>query len=410
MSEQKAEQLIEELELPPRFLDAWRHFAALEHFPIFQEGVEFRCGLTDARRRNLALQQVSRELLDRREVSLPHIVHVGVTTLCNLQCPACPTGTQALGRPGEHLKFETYASMVEEIGDQLMFMLFWDWGEPLMHPRIYDMVRLAKQHDITTIISTNGTVACSEPKIRKLVESGLDYIIVCVDGATQESFEKYRVGGSLDRVLETTQRLGDIRASVGLGHPVIEFRSLATRYNEHELPRLLTLAQQTGADVFSVKSLRPYDYRGHDVDAELAPLTDRFARYKYGDEDGRHARDRIYDKGPLRCGKPMFAPTLNSDGQLAFCSYAAAKEEFFGRFPDHGLVDLWGSREAREKRINFQQRQGTQSCRRCYFRSDHKPTVLYTVQLNELPDNIRLQSPMTPEQFLSEYEKVMSHP
>lgn len=393
--------------LPPAYLDHVAHLATLDRYPLVQEGTVFHCRLNAERIDNLARQGASEVDGRYRALSRPHILHVGVTTYCNLSCPACPTGNSAMGRPAEHLDFPVYRRVVEEIGEGLMLMLFWDWGEPLMHPRIADMIALASARDIKTVISTNGSVADSPRHLQRLVAAAPTQVIVCVDGARQASFEKYRVGGSLARVLDTVERLAELRAAAGSDYPVIEFRSLATRYNEHEFPQLLALAQDRGADVFSVKSLRPYDYRGVDIDDELAPLTDRFARYRYGDHGPSAQARRMESGGPLRCRKPLFAPTLNSDGQLAFCSYVGEDEGIFGAIPDSGFDALWTGRASQQRKQQFLDRQGIDSCTRCFFRGDHPPTMLYTVALGALPADYSLQEPWSSAAFLGEYRRLM---
>ena len=144
------------------YLHHLKQFHGMDSFPIRQEGVLYHCPLDFRKRHNLALQQLGRRYPDRVGRSLPHILHVGVTTLCNLRCPACPTGTKALGRPAEHLDFDLYARTVDELRGALLFTLFWDWGEPLMHPRLADMIAHAAKSGIRTVVSTSGTINNSE--------------------------------------------------------------------------------------------------------------------------------------------------------------------------------------------------------------------------------------------------------
>jgi MoaA/NifB/PqqE/SkfB family radical SAM enzyme len=286
-----------------------------------------------------------------------------------------------------------------------MLMLFWDWGEPLMHPRIVDMIRDARRHDIHTIISTNGLAGDSPERLRALVDAGLSYIIVCVDGATQETYSAYRRGGRLARVLTTLRNLVAARGS--RPYPVIEFRSLATRYNELEFPQLLALAQDHGADIFGVKSLRPYDYRGVELDHDLVPDNDSLARYRYGGAGRRDPSSREHRGGPLRCQKPLFAPTLNADGTLAFCSYATAPVENFGSLPRDDFARWWQADVVLENQRQFLDSGGTDACRTCYFRGDHVPTMLYTVGLRELPPDIRLQRPVRSAEFLEHIRRAV---
>jgi MoaA/NifB/PqqE/SkfB family radical SAM enzyme len=384
----------------------YRHFKALwrqASYPVTQEGMVYHCPLTLSRRHNLAVQQMNKRFLETEELSLPHILHVGVTSICNLRCPACPTGTHALGRPGEHLDFDVYARVVEEFRGSLLFMLFWDWGEPLLHPRLPDMIALARKYRIRTVVSTNASVTNTPERIERLAVAAPDVVIVCVDGATQETYEKYRVGGDLATVLDAARRIARVRERTGSPYPVLEFRTLATRYNESEMPDLLRMAEETGADVFSVKTLRPYDYRGHDIDGEMAPLSPGLARYAYD-----HAAKRIRPTGELRCGKPLYAPTLNSNGDLVFCSYAGHEEESFGSMAGASVRALWRSDDARRKRLRYLKDGGTRACQTCYFRSDHKPTMLFTVPLRPLPTDLSLVRATSPEDFLATVDVALA--
>ena len=387
--------------LAPALRQALR-LGAADRFPLHQEGLVFHCPLTASKRKNLALQMVSQRLLRFGEPALPHILHVGVTTMCNLQCPACPTGTGTLGRPAQHLPFDLYSQTVEELRGTLMFLLFWDWGEPLMHPRLPDMIEYAGRSGIMTVVSTNGTVANNAAQIDRLVAARPSVVIVCVDGADQETYEKYRAGGKLSRVLDTIRGLRRAKDQQRTPYPLIEFRTLALRDNQRQMPELVRMADECGADLLSVKSLRPYDYRGTNVDSDLVPLEPAMRRYSYGG-DVRDPGQRLdfARTGPLRCAKPHHSPTLNSDGNLAFCSYAAYPEEQFGEVGAEGFRRLWRSPHSRRIRRRFKQREGSESCDTCYFRSDHTPTILHQVPLRELPPDITALRPQSVSEFLA---------
>jgi MoaA/NifB/PqqE/SkfB family radical SAM enzyme len=371
-----------------------------DSLPIAQEGVLYHCRLTAARRRNLALQMLNHRRLGYRLPALPHILHVGVTTYCNLSCPACPTGTKALGRPAQHLDFDLYRRTVDELRDVLMLMMFWDWGEPLMHPRVAEMVEYASRHEIMSVISTNGTVANSERHLEALVAAQPSVLIVCVDGMDQATHEKYRAGAGLNTVLDTARRLVRIRERLNLSYPVIEFRTLATRENENQFPELLHMAQDVGADLFAVKSLRPYNYAGTSIDDELVPCKPNITRYVYSESPSAGQRLDFVRRGALDCAKPHSAPTLNSDGNLAFCSYATHSLEVFGSLDTQSFRSLWKSEFARNIRARFASQLGSEACGTCYFRDVHKPTILYQVPLRPMPARISIQWPSTAEEFL----------
>ena len=390
-------------------LQSYMKLRRMKTFPINQERLIYHCPLDPVKRRNLAMHALSPSMLGYVDPSRPHILHVGVTTRCNLRCPACPTGTAMLGRPGEDLDFSLYCRVVDELRQHLMFMLFWDWGEPLMHPRFPDMLAYAGKSGVKTVVSTNGTVANSSEKIERLVSAEPVTIIVCVDGADQQTYETYRRGGRLKTVLQTIRRLAETKERLGKMHPLIEFRSLATKATERQMADLLGLAQDTGADLFTVKTLRPYNYRGYSVDETLVPERASLSRYRY-DQDKRQAgyRRDFISKGPLRCAKPLFAPTLNADGMLAFCSYAQNRNEFLGDLRKGSFKTVWESADSRQKRLRFLHAGGTRSCATCFFRNDHPPTVIFQVPLKELPADVEVEAPLSVESFLEATSEINS--
>jgi len=346
------------------------------------------------------MQQVNKPFLHNWEVSLPHIVHVGVTTRCNLLCPACPTGTHSLARPTVDLDFNLYARMVDALRSSLLLMLFWDWGEPFLHPRFIDMIAHAKKSHIKTIIATNGNISYTREKIEALVSLQPDSIIICVDGASQETYKKYRVGGKLSSVLATAESFVQVKEKTGSQYPVVEFRTVVNKHTEDELPHILRTAEDIGADLFSAKSLRPSDHHGHNVDEEMVPRNSRFARHEYREGPPKN-KDRIHDTGMLSCGKPMYAPFLASNGDLMFCEHSFHQEENLGSLAKTGFKQLWRSEIARKKRIYFLRNGGTRSCRACYFRSKHKPTILHTVPLRPLPPDISPDQEKSKTDFLT---------
>ena len=375
----------------------------METFPLRQERVIYNCPLDKSKRRNLARQAINRPLLRFVELSRPHILHVGVTTHCNLRCPACPTGNASLGREGKHLDFDLFCRTVDALRGSLMFMLFWDWGEPFLHPKLPEMIEYAGRSGIRTVISTNGNVVYSPEKLEQLVRANPTTLVGCVDGADQETYESYRCGGTLETVLQTIRSLVEIRDRLEQSNPMIEFRTLATKGTENQMPELLKLAQESGADLFSVKTLRPFDYRGEQVDDTLVPENDALARYRYKDEQRSvGSREGLVSQGNLTCGKPLYAPTLNSDGVLAFCSYARKEKEFFGDISS-SFSKVWKSRSSRRRRMGFLESGGASTCQTCYFRSDPVPTILHQVPLRPLPEGLELEIPETPESFLSRF-------
>ena len=248
------------------------------------------------------------------------------------------------------------------------------------------------------VLITGGSRNLGEAVTRRMASLGAGVVINhWQDGEKAEELGR-SVAAEGHKVLDTARRLVALRERLALPYPLVEFRTLAMRHNEHQLPQLLAMAEDCGADLFSVKSLRPYKYRGNTIDAEMVPLS-ALSRYAYTAAPAAENRADFARPGPLRCAKPHFSPTLNSSGELMFCSYASHGDERFGDVGREGFNRVWTSSHARAIRRGFQRRGGTASCQTCYFRSDHRPTILHQVPLRAFPPALSAARPETREQF-----------
>ncbi|MEZ4986345.1 MAG: radical SAM protein [Saprospiraceae bacterium] len=132
---------------------------------------------------------------------LPFTINFEPTTACNLKCPECPSGLRQFTRPTGNLKRDFFRKSIDELADRLLYLIFYFQGEPYINPDFLEMVQHAHQKGIYTITSTNGHFLNDE-NARKTIESGLDRLIVSIDGTTQEVYEQYRKAGKLEVVLQ----------------------------------------------------------------------------------------------------------------------------------------------------------------------------------------------------------------
>jgi hypothetical protein len=135
---------------------------------------------------------------------------------------------------------------MKHFGPWLTHLGLYSWGEPFLNKRIYDMVALAKTYDIEVTISTNLNVG--DPQ--KIVESGLDHLVCSLDGATQETYEKYRVGGNLEAALDRAREIVRLRTENGAGTPSLTWQYLLFEHNAHEAEAAKALAGEIGFESF----------------------------------------------------------------------------------------------------------------------------------------------------------------
>jgi len=139
--------------------------------------------------------------------SMPKMLALDPTNLCDLKCPLCPTGLRDKTIERGSIKLEQFKTIIDRLAKYLQSINLYSWGEPLLHKSLVDMIRhTAINHKVRTITSVHlGNL--SDEQVEGLATSGLDKLIVSVDGATQQVYEKYRVGGDIEKVFTNMERL-----------------------------------------------------------------------------------------------------------------------------------------------------------------------------------------------------------
>jgi MoaA/NifB/PqqE/SkfB family radical SAM enzyme len=154
-----------------------------------------------------------------RVIGLPHVLMIEPTNECNLHCPLCPTGAGKLKRPKGQMSLDLYQGILADLDGALSRVMLYNYGEPFLHPRLLDMIALAHQAEVHTHVSTNGLLFLRSASADDLIASGLDYMRVSMDGATDDTYNVYRVGGNLEKVLEGVQLLQECKRKLNKRKP-----------------------------------------------------------------------------------------------------------------------------------------------------------------------------------------------
>jgi radical SAM protein with 4Fe4S-binding SPASM domain len=302
----------------------------------------------------------------------PRILMVEPTNECNLRCPLCPTGAGTLKRPKGQMSFELYRGLLAELNGALERIMLYNYGEPFLHPRILDMVTLAHQAEIHTRISTNGLVFFRARCADDLIASGLSYLRVSMDGATNETYATYRVGGQLERVLEGVRLLQQRKAELGRRRPVVELQFIAMRHNEHEIPAMRQIAQDLGT-LLRVKTVGLGDPNGRPELQRWLPTQDSLRRYRE-----REGRFELAPSGrPGRtCDHPWHRLAVNWDGQVTPCCYDRDGAHEFGNVAE-GMAAVWNGERLRSFRQAIRSSSPPLICRRCAVRLWNSPRIAW---------------------------------
>ena len=290
----------------------------------------------------------------------PLFVSVEPAAVCQLRCPECPVGQKSVSETVRQrsglMPLEVFRRVLAECRDTAWVMQFYFQGEPLLNKDLPQMIREAHEAGLYTIVSTNAQ-AMTQEMAQALVESGLDRIIISMDGLTDESYNAYRVGGSLEKCKEALRWLHSRKSKVESRKPIIELQCLRLKSNEHEWSEFKKQYKALGADRLVFKTAQLYDYaNGH----PLMPSNPKYSRYVQG-QDGLYHRRKL-SKG---CFRVWSGCVITTTGEVLPCCYDKTHAYAYGNIMNTRMRELFGN----EKAIAFRQaafRQTPKICQECY--------------------------------------------
>lgn len=264
---------------------------------------------------------------------MPFTISLEPTTACNLRCPECPSGLRAFTRPVGNLKEDFFRKTIDELHRDLMMLIFYFQGEPYINPKFLEMVKYANEKKIYTITSTNGHFLNAE-NARKTIESGLDRLIISVDGTTQETYESYRKEGKLDVVLQGARNLVKMKKEMKSTTPHIIFQFLVVKPNEHQIPEIYKLAKEIGVDEVKLKTAQVYDYENGN---ELIPTIEKYARYTQKADGTWAFKNALVN----HCWKLWHSCVITWDGLVVPCCFDKDATHRLGDLKQHSFREVW---------------------------------------------------------------------
>jgi len=207
------------------------------------------------------LAAATRDFALKRETTgaMPAVVKIDISPVCNLSCTMCvhadPIGSQRIDqqdfRPEHKMTVEQYGRVIDEIKDTAVSVTLYTWGDPLTHPDLDEMCRIAADAGLQVHISTNFSFKLRDERIESLVRSGLTHLTVCVDGLSQEKYQRTRVGGRIEWVLDNLRRVCELKRAEGREHPIVEVQYIKYQHNLDEVEPARERATELGVDEFA---------------------------------------------------------------------------------------------------------------------------------------------------------------
>jgi len=319
-------------------------------------------GLTIARAYNAASVLSSYHYSRLRGVAeikgMPVSISIEPTTSCNLRCPECPSGLRSFTRATGMLDPSAFRSIIHQLKETLGYLTFYFQGEPYLNSHFLEMTSHAAAFGIYTATSTNAHYL-NDATARATVESGLDRLIISIDGTTQESYESYRIGGKLDKVVEGTKNIIAWKRKLKSRTPHVIFQFLVVRHNEHQIADVYRLANTLGVDEVKLKTAQIYDYENGSV---LMPTQDRYSRYRKL-SDGTY---RLKNKLLNECWKMWHSCVVTWDGKVVPCCFDKDARFVMGDLKKNSFYEIWHGETYKQFRSTLlRSRNEIEICKNC---------------------------------------------
>jgi MoaA/NifB/PqqE/SkfB family radical SAM enzyme len=219
---------------------------------------------------------LARHHLHTRSVSVlsrPIGLVIDPSNMCQLACPGCVHSTRnealkVFDWPKGTLSEARLSALLKLYGPYAIGAYFCDYGEPLLNLQTPKLIRLAKTYLMGTALSTSLSVRRFDADA--YVESGLDFMVISIDGATQPVYERFRRKGDLELVFSNIRELVDAKRRLRKRTPVLSWNFLAFEHNAHEISLAARMARKLGVNQFRI--VNPFDVRWDDPEIRPAPV------------------------------------------------------------------------------------------------------------------------------------------
>lgn len=342
-------QPIEETWRPARRIAvAWQELTACRQGPL--------------RLLNAVVSKLQTRLRMTRMLAMPSFFAIEVTNACNGGCVLCPVGAGYRSRRIGSMPWDRFCRIVDEVGGYARFIALYSWGEPFLHPRIYDMISYVNARKIHTKLSSN-LHAFREEDAQRPVETGLDELVVSLHGLSEETYRAYQPKHHIAEVLDKVKALVDAKRRLGSEKPDIRLGFIATRHNEQEVATLPEFAAFLGVGYLLTEAslnLRflPYDQHMNLRNAdettlrqerlalaeEWLPQADRYVNpyYRYMRAHGGGLPSLSEVRFP--CSPPWYQMTICWDGDVNLCCGSYGKRDSVGNVFDQSVRQVWNNR------------------------------------------------------------------
>lgn len=268
--------------------------------------------------------------------AMPFSISVEPTTSCNLRCPQCPSGLRSFTRDTGMLNANFFENYIVQFKKYLHNVLFYFQGEPFLNPNFLKLVKIANHHNIYTITSTNAHYI-TDDIANDIVTSKLDKLIISIDGASQATYQNYRVGGMLNKVIDGTNAVLNAKKKLKSNTPFVVWQFVVFKTNEHEIDTIKVMAKEIGVNKIVIKTAQIYDF---ETSEHLIPNNINYSRYKL--VKGAY---QIKNKLLNECWRMWQGCVITWDGKIVPCCFDKDAKYTLGNLNTATFKEIWFSKE-----------------------------------------------------------------
>ncbi len=267
------------------------------------------------------------------EVIRPQKIRLELSSACQLRCPACPTATkETLKVVGQNLlKFTNLESLISS-SPWLREIEISNYGEVFLNPELPKMLQYLHQRGLKVFCNNGANLNhINDEMLNAIVKYKLQTLTCSIDGADQKTYEKYRVRGKLDIVLNNIKKINELKRKFNTSFPKLKWQFILFDHNKHQINEARKLATELNMD-FQVKTAWNSQTISSDLDeVRLDSKLEFLTRDDYKKATGQEPMLDI-------CHQLWNSPQINWDGKLLGCC-----RNFWGDFGnnafENGLIE-----------------------------------------------------------------------
>lgn len=294
-----------------------------------------------------------------KRFGLPISISIEPTSVCNLKCPECPTGLDELTRYKGHIDFNIFKKAVDELSPYLINLILYFQGEPFLNKDIFKLIEYSSlQKKIFTTSSTNGHFLDIETS-KKIIKSGLNKLIISIDGTTQDIYEKYRRNGSFETVIQGVKNITSAKKELKSRTPFIVVQFLVFKFNKHQIPEIKKLSKELNVDKLELKSAQVYNFEN---DVDFIPKNSKYSRYKKNKQGVYKIKSKLKNK----CKRLWFSSVITNTGEVLPCCFDKDAKYSFGNINTYKFKNINNNNKSlRFRNILISDRKQIDICKNC---------------------------------------------